>query len=214
MRAHHVHARFVLQHAKLSTRVPLFSSSFALRSPSAAEVLISNPAERAAFLARADWAAANVSVVIENVDEVVRAQKAARVGDGWRPRPANSTADRAARRDEYFSEYRRLSVIHEYLDLLAAEHPDRATLIPNLGDSHEGNRIPVSCECPVGDPRLGPHASACFLSWPVAPAPPPNAASFGRGRPSRSVGSRAAQPSCGRAARTAGSGSATRPSCG
>lgn len=113
------------------------------RSPSAAEVLISDPMEHAAFVALAARSAAAVSVVIGDVDEVVRSQKSARSGDGWHPQPANSTADRAARANEYFLEYRRLEVIHEYLELLTVEHPDKATYIPNLGDSYEGNRIPA-----------------------------------------------------------------------
>ena len=58
---------------------------------------------------------------MDDVDAVVRAQAAARAGAGWHPRAANSSADRAARRDAYFLEYRQLGVIHEYLELLALE---------------------------------------------------------------------------------------------
>lgn len=112
------------------------------RSRSVAEVLIADPTEHAAFVALAQRVGAMVSVIIQDVDEVVRQQKAARSGDGWRPAPANSTADRAGRANEYFLEYRRLEVIHEYLALLAAEHPE-AVYHENLGHSYEGNRIPA-----------------------------------------------------------------------
>ena len=119
------------------------------RSRSVAEVLISDATEHAAFVALAQRVSANLSVIIEDVDAVVRSQKAARSGDGWHPAPTNSTADRAARADEYFLEYRRLEVIHEYLALLAAEHPE-ATYHENLGDSHEGNRIVSSQKACLG----------------------------------------------------------------
>jgi hypothetical protein len=126
----------------LAEFIDLSAELWGHRSRSVAEVLIADSTEHVAIVALAQRVSANLSVIIEDVDAVVRSQKAARSGDGWHPAPTNSTADRAARADEYFLEYRRLEVIHEYLALLAAEHPE-AVYHENLGHSHEGNRIPA-----------------------------------------------------------------------
>jgi hypothetical protein len=138
--------RVDLPHTNTSQLSKLIDAGEALwghRSGSAAEILVTDATQHRELVRLAARTGAKLSVVIGDVDDVIRSQKAARKGDGWHPRAANSSAERAARRDEYFLEYRRLDVIYEYLELLALEHPSAARYIPNLGDSYEGRRIPA-----------------------------------------------------------------------
>eukprot|EP01049_Picozoa_sp_SAG25_P005395 SAG25_NODE_368_length_9082_cov_5.789937_8_plen_205_part_00 len=100
--------RVDLPHTNTSQLSKLIDAGEALwghRSGSAAEILVTDATQHRELARLAARTGAKLSVVIGDVDDVIRSQKAARKGDGWHPRAANSSAERAARRDEYFLEY-------------------------------------------------------------------------------------------------------------
>jgi len=79
----------------LAEFIDLSAELWGHRSRSVAEVLIADSTEHVAIVALAQRVSANLSVIIEDVDAVVRSQKAARSGDGWHPLVLNAAFEPA-----------------------------------------------------------------------------------------------------------------------
>ena len=71
--------------------------------------------------------------MIAELDVLISSQREAR-----QVRTANKTRQRS-----YVEEYHELDEIHLQMQLLATNFPNIATYVDSIGESHDGNKIPV-----------------------------------------------------------------------